>query len=227
MLRPGQTLTPDRARSLLGLSVHSSPHDILPAFRKAAKRVHPDVPGGDTEQFRDILEAYRLLQTGARSAPTATLPPAELTLTITPAQALGGGETESALLDGRRVRISLPPGLRESERLRVAGQVFRISVGQDGDTQVRGDDVWTTARVPEHVLARGGRLAIETAVGRRIIWVTRKAAQRGLVRLEGQGLPARDWRPQGSMFLRLVPDDAPTVSEARQLLRRFAAAWAA
>jgi len=61
-----------------------------------------------------------------------------------------------------------------------------------------------------------------------VIWVTKKAGERGLIRLEGQGLPARGrWR-EGHLFLRLTPlTDSKVDSAARTLLRRFTAAWAA
>ena len=93
---------------------------------------------------------------------------------------------------------------------------------------VRGHDLWITADVPARVLAEGGRVAIETPLGRRIIWLTAKAGERKLVRLVGQGLPARGRHPAGHMFLRLSPAaKGATDSAARTLLRRFAAAWAA
>ena len=60
-----------------------------------------------------------------------------------------------------------------------------------------------------------------------MVWVTKKAADRGLVRLVGQGLPARGrWR-EGHLFLRLAPVERKVDSAARTLLRRFTAAWAA
>ena len=93
---------------------------------------------------------------------------------------------------------------------------------------VRGDDLWINASVSSRTLAEGGRIAIETPVGRRIVWLTRKAGERKLVRLVGQGLPARGPHRQGHLFLRLAPAKTDKIdSAARTLLRRFAAAWAA
>ena len=54
-----------------------------------------------------------------------------------------------------------------------------------------------------------------------------EVAERRLVRLGGQGLPARGAHGQGSLFIRLVPDTGAPESAARAQLRRFAAAWAA
>jgi curved DNA-binding protein len=105
--------------------------------------------------------------------------------------------------------------------------MFQIAIAAEGDTLVRGDDLWTTAKVAAPILTEGGRVAVETPIGRRIVWVTRKAGERGLIRLEGQGLLARAGRPHGALFIRLIADEARAESEARQRLRRFAAAWAA
>jgi len=92
---------------------------------------------------------------------------------------------------------------------------------------VRGDDLWLTVAVAPSTLAEGGRISLETPLGRRIVWVTKKAGERGLVRLAGQGLPARGRHLQGHLFIRLAPNASCADTAARTLLRRFAAAWAA
>jgi curved DNA-binding protein len=218
-------LTLSEARQVLGVDAETGAAEVRRRFREAAKQAHPDRPGGDAARFRRVLEAYRVLE--APLALAAPDPVEDLHLILTPTEAMAGGEREAALPDGRRIRIKLPAGLREGERLRAAGVTFRLTVDREGETQVRGDDVWTTAVLPALLMAEGGRAAIETPLGKRIVWVTRKAAERGLIRLEGQGLPARAGRPAGSLFLRLAAAEAPGESAARQRLRRFAAAWAA
>ncbi len=219
------TSLPD-ARAVLGVDALASLHDIRQAFRDAAKRAHPDRPGGDAARFRQVLEAYRALQ-GEGLALAGPVAPLEAELAISPAEALLGGDHETRLADGRLIRIRLPAGLRQGERLRAGGAVLRIAIGPQGDTLVRGDDFWMTVKVAAHILADGGRVAIETPLGRRIVWITRKAGERGLIRLEGEGLPARAAHAQGDLFLRPAADDVATESQARQKLRRFAAAWAA
>lgn len=222
----GLPLSLAQARQILGLGPLATAADARRAFREAAKRLHPDRPGGDAEAFRAAMEAHRILQGQPKALP-APPPVAEDRLAITPRMALEGGERDVALADGRRLRITLPAGLRDNERLRAGDVTFTIAISADDEAQVRGDDLWITARLAPAVLAEGGRVAIETPLGRRIVWITRKAAERGLVRLERQGLPARGGHPQGSLYIRLAADERPVESSARTLLRRFAAAWAA
>jgi hypothetical protein len=62
------------ATALLKLSGDYTEEDVLAAFRREAKRVHPDV-GGTAEQFRRLVEARdRLLAALGTSAP-APKPP--------------------------------------------------------------------------------------------------------------------------------------------------------
>lgn len=228
-----------RAREVLGVGPLTTQAELRRAFRDAAKSAHPDRPGGSAEAFREVTEAYHLLQllkpTASASArvnqPPATVqraaPVVDNTLAVAPLMAMTGGGVEHRLADGRRIRITLPPGLRTGDKLRAGNTELDVAVRGDGQTMVRGDDLWITVPVDAHVLAEGGRVALDTPVGRRVVWITKKAGERGLVRLVGQGLPARGRHRQGHLFLRLAPEAAKTDTAAQTLLRRFAAAWAA
>lgn len=46
----------------LGISRSASVEEISAAFRKRAKELHPDMPGGDTEKFKRVNEAYGVLK---------------------------------------------------------------------------------------------------------------------------------------------------------------------
>jgi len=224
-------LSPDEARAILGLATDASPHDVIGAFRAAAKRDHPDLPGGDAVRFREILSAYHLLQSLPRT-PTAASPQSvprnfSAFAEIGPMVALLGGEAEALLADGRRVRVVVPSGARHGEVLQVADEKIKLRIRAETAVQVRGADLWISAEVPAKLLDDGGRATVETPLGPKALWVTGKIAERRLVRLEGQGLPARgDW-PAGSLFIRLIPDSGAPESPARAQLKKFAAAWAA
>jgi curved DNA-binding protein len=223
------------ARELLGVGPLAGPSEVRRAFREAAKQAHPDRPGGDEQRFRRVVAAYNALKLGRRGhriiqppAPAPPRPPSEPTiLALDPLIALRGGAVEHVLADGRRIRVKLPPGLRQGDMVRAGRVQLTVVLRGAADIMVRGDDLWITVSVAPRLLEQGGRVALETPVGRRIVWLTRKAGERGLVRLVGQGLPARGRHAQGHLFLRLSPAEGRADSAARTLLRRFAAAWAA
>ena len=223
-------ITAAQARKLLGLDVLASPAELRRAFREAAKRAHPDRVGGDTSQFREVVAAFHRLN---RPLPERIIqPPATRTatpdiLTISPAIALQGGAVRHRLPDGRVLSIRLPAGLRSGDAVRAGGVILSVALRSDPAMLVRGDDLWITAPVAPAVLAAGGRISVETPLGRRILWVDAKAAARGLLRLPGQGLPARGRHARGCLFIRLRAGEAAADSAARTLLRRFTAAWAA
>jgi curved DNA-binding protein len=220
------------ARAILGVAPGADERELRAAYREAAKRAHPDRPGGDAALFRDVLAAYRLLQDApARPIhfPPAVAEPARVeqaTLQLDAALAFAGGCLDLAL-DARKLRLTLPAGLREGDKVRVENVTFRVALKHDPDALVRGDDLWLTARLDTRALAEGGRIEVATALGPRLVWISTKAAARGLVRLPGQGLPARGPHQAGDLFLRLEALGDGAESAARSQLKRFAAAWAA
>ncbi len=221
-------LTLEAARALLGLSRHAGTEEARIAFRAAAKLAHPDRPSGDAGQFRQIVAAYRMLQAAPAVPAPAMAQVSEAYVEIGPMVALRGGEAEAVLTDGRRIRARIPAGARQGERLRIAGG-FKVAVriAADETLQVRGSDLWITVQVAAFLLEEGGRAVVQTPFGEKALWISRKLAERRLIRLEGQGLPARGPHPQGSLFIRLASDAGAPESPARAQLRAFAAAWAA
>src|SRR5258705_6264725 len=114
------------AREVLGVGPLAGAGELRRAFREAAKRAHPDRPGGGAERFRQVVAAYHRLQ-GLQPAaeriiqPPAPRPPEPGVLTIGPLVALRGGSVEHRLPDGRRVRLGLPAGLRSGDTVRAGG----------------------------------------------------------------------------------------------------------
>ena len=51
----------------------SDPGELRKAFRKAAARSHPDVEGGSDGSFRNVVEAYAVLQKGAADTKAGAL----------------------------------------------------------------------------------------------------------------------------------------------------------
>jgi curved DNA-binding protein len=222
--------TVERARALLGLAPDAAPGDVIGAFRAAVKQTHPDLTGGDASRFREILDAYRLLQALPRLP--AVIPAArddclEAHVEIDPKTAIFGGEADAMLADGSQLRIRIPAGARHGERLTAGREKVAIRIRAGADMQVRGSDVWVTVEVAGFLLRDGGRATLRTPLGPKALWISGKIAERRLARLAGEGLPARGAHPQGSLFIRLTPDTGAPESPARAKLREFAAAWAA
>jgi curved DNA-binding protein len=157
--------------------------------------------------------------------PPTAIPEAHVELG--PMIAIFGGEADAVMADGGRVRIRTPAGVRHGERLTVGDAKVAVRIRAQAGIQVRGSDVWVTAEVAAFLLDEGGRATLETPLGPKVLWISGKIAERRLVRLDGQGLPARGGHPQGSLFIRLAPDSGAPESPARAQLRKFAAAWAA
>lgn len=231
---PSPHINRKRAREVLGVGQTATATELRRAFREQAKAAHPDRPGGDPDRFREVVEAYRLLSEAkpvdriVQPPATVRYPPAEdRILPITPRLALEGGVVLHERAGAKTLRINLPAGLRTGDLLRAGEAVFEIAIRGDRELLVRGHDIWLTAALHPHVLTQGGRVAIDTPLGRRVVWITSKAAERGLIRLPGQGLPPRGAHPQGHLFLRLTEQPRSTDTASQTLRRRFAAAWAA
>jgi curved DNA-binding protein len=229
MAKAPREMTLSEARALLGVRPQASATDLRRAFRDAAKAAHPDRAGGSSDRFRRVMAAYRQLEEASAEviAPRVSVTAAEHgKLVISPLQAWNGGAVEHRMADGRTLRIRLPVGLRNGDLVRAEGEAFEVAIEAREGMTVRGDDLWLTVQVAPRILEEGGRVAVVTPIGRRILWVSKKAGERRLVRAPGLGLPARGRRPQGCLFVRLAPKAGPLDSAARNLLRRFTAVWA-
>ena len=221
----------DEAWALLGLTGPAEGEALTAAFRSAVKAARPDAPGGDDERFRRIIAAWRLVRQPARLAlPASGAPaPAAPVVTIRPLDAVRGGAVE-VRLNGRRLRVQLPAGLRSGEYLRLkgAGQAgsdlyLPVLIRGGADLGVIGDDLYMTWPVPVRLLEDGGRLEIETHAGTRSAWLV-TGHQPLHLRLRDLGLPARGGRPAGHLFVTLKPStDAPSAAE--DLLLRFSRVW--
>ena len=236
----GDALHIAQARSLLGLSTPFTPQALSAAFRVAVKAARPDIPGGDVVRFRQVIDAYHLLQnqplplpapaTPAPSAPFAAPPPPRPALVLTPLQAVTGSPVRLRL-GQRTLQIRVPAGLRSNDQVRLkglgpAGQPLHLPVlirPAEGLT-VLGSDLFMDWPVPARMIRDGGRIEIQTHAGLRHAWLVPDMPQPTRLRLKGLGLPARGSRPAGDLFVRLEPTD-DQVSAAQDMLRRFTQVW--
>ncbi|RZJ00166.1 MAG: J domain-containing protein [Brevundimonas sp.] len=220
----------DEAHALLGLSGTVDAVALKTAFRAAVKAARPD-QGGDAARYRKIIAAWRLLQadTSVPTSVTVAPEPALPVIPITPRQALKGG-TATVTLAGRLLKVRVSKGVRSGDLLRLKGGAadggdLKLPVlirGDDGLSAV-GDDLYMDWPVTPRLLEDGGRVEIQTHAGPRSAWLT-PGQQTLRLRLKDLGLPARRTRPQGHLFVTLIPAaDAPSPTEDR--LARFTRVW--
>ncbi|WEK56710.1 MAG: DnaJ C-terminal domain-containing protein [Candidatus Brevundimonas phytovorans] len=231
------TLTLENARSLLGLSGPVGGEGLTTAFRVAVKAARPDAPGGDAEQFRRVIAAYRLLQaqTLALPAPPHAKPfvqppaPAPL-LALTPMQAISGGCVRT-VIDARTLLVHTPPGVRTGDKIRLkrggpnsADLLLPVLIRPADGLSVLGGDLFMNWAVPQRMMDDGGRIEIMTHAGLRSSWLVPDMVEPVRLRLKGLGLPARGNRPAGDLFVKLEAS-ADLPSAAEDLLLRFTRVW--
>ena len=241
-------MTAGQARQLLGLPLGADAAALARAFRTAVKAAHPDRAGGDVERLRQVIEAHKLLRSMAALrmdfTPAPAAPPPEpakparpahfsLRLQVSVCEALFGGERRLEIDAGRCVDVRLPAGLRAGETLRLPEAtadgidvMLKIAMATEPGLAVRGHDVWLDVAADREQLTEGARLEVDTPRGRRAFLAPRSVEFGGLVRLRGEGLPARGPHPAGDLILQVTSGSADEPL-ARRLLRRFSARWAA
>jgi curved DNA-binding protein len=253
-MSPGADIRSEfQARAILRLAPDAPPSAWRAAFQREAKAAHPD-RGGDSERMRLVIEAYRFLKTidptaprpepRARPQPRAQRPAPpepqaqpepepdrpEPPLKISIVEAFRGAERLVRIRSGQKFKVRLPSGLQTGDVVRFGADGehrLTIDVEPISKAELKGGDLWLTVGVSREFLREGGRVEVDTPLGPRKFWVSRTSATRGLYRVPSEGLPPRDGRERGHLFLRFEADDSLNERPAKSLLARFAAAWAA
>ena len=235
-------MTAREACRLLGVAEDAPADAMKRAFKAAVKTARPDQPDGDEDRYRQVIEAYRLLQrlqalratvAAARRAPQAAAPPSTPpVLEISVDEAMTGVARTVRLPGGKSLGLKLPAGLRNDDLVRLKGQgeagedlMLRVRITAEPNRAIQGADLWLTVSVEPRALVDGARVEVETPLGLRSVWIPKNFPAEGKLRLRGEGLPARGAHKAGDLFLKPVPGDAP-VGKARDQLRRFARGWA-
>jgi curved DNA-binding protein len=162
------------------------------------------------------------------SGPSGPLPQPPLKISIV--EAFRGAERLVKLRSGQTFKVRLPSGLQTGDMVRFGPEGehrLTIEVEPIPQAELKGADLWLTVGVSREFLAEGGRIELDTPLGARKFWVSRTSASRGLYRVPSEGLPARNGRDRGHLFLKFEADDSLNERPAKSLLARFAAAWAA
>ncbi len=249
-----------RAAALFELGVMPGADDdtIRNAFRTRLKETHPDLNGGTDATLRRIILARDLLMSENRkSAEKAQWlkdfatsnydSEGALLLNITIRQAIHGGETVqnmpalevtpaheelTSLTQMKTLRIFLPAGLRDGEKLRLKiegsirrEQLFRVHIVTESGISVSGNDITMPATVESRIYFNGGTAVIQTPHGPREVEIGRAIEAGPQICLSGLGLPATEVHPRGDLYVNLEACANPVRawSEARA---EFAKKWA-
>src|SRR5207302_1230940 len=124
----------------LGVPKNASTVDIKKAYRKLARQHHPDVnkkPEAE-KRFKEINEAHEVLSDPEKRKRYDTVGPDWERY----AQGMGGQHVvQIAPADGgkpRRLTVKIPPGVRDGQRIRLAGQgAPGANGGPPGDAYLR------------------------------------------------------------------------------------------
>ena len=127
--------------------------------------------------------------------------------------------------------VKVPPGIRDGQRLRLAGQGQRggdlyVTVRVQAHPRVRreGDDLQMDLPVTVSEAMLGARVQVPTFQGAVTVTVPRASSTGTRLRLAGRGVPARDGGAAGDLYLNLmvvVPAPSVDAEAAEQAARRL------
>jgi curved DNA-binding protein len=127
---------------------------------------------------------------------------AELELSLE--EAFSGGRRWVQLADGRSLEVSIPPGVRDGQRIRLAGEgrpgpgggpsgdlFLRVRLRRHPRFRVEGDDLRTQLEVSPWEAALGATVELPTLDGRAQVKVPAGSSCGRRLRLRGEGMPRR------------------------------------
>lgn len=256
--------------SVLGVGRSATEKEIKQAYRRLARKYHPDVNPGDNSaeaKFKEINEAYEVLSdpekrkkydqfgdkwqyaeqgtggggfqgfgnagdfggftetgfegfgslfdelfrsAGGTSARTRrrgrdVTQPVEITL-----EEAYQGAKRLLEVGGRRFEVSIPAGVDNGSKIRIAGQgegggdlYLLVSVKEHPLFQRKGDDLYTEVEVPLLTAVLGGETGVPTLGGKKLLLKIPPETQNGAsFRLAGQGMPKKGGG-RGDLFARI------------------------
>jgi curved DNA-binding protein len=257
----------------LGVPRDATSEQIRSAYRKLARRYHPDINEDEDaeERFKEVAEAYEVLSDGEKrerydrlganwrdgedvsgapgfegfgratsdgvrfefgdggfsdffeslfgSARTGDVrirgADLEAAVDLSLEEAAAGGPLRISLDDGRSFTVNVPAGVRDGQRIRLAGRGGEgIGEGSTGDLYLRvhlrphrtfrveGRDLHLDVPVTPWDAALGTTLEVPTLTGSAKVRLPAGSSSGRRLRLRGEGMPDRQGRP-GDLYARV------------------------
>jgi curved DNA-binding protein len=127
----------------------------------------------------------------------------ETTVELSLEEAAAGGKRKIALSDGREYEVTIPPGVRDGQRIRLAGEgglgagggppgdlFLRVRLRPHARFRVDGRDLYVDLPVTPWEAALGARVEVPTLSGTSRVKVPAGSSSGRRLRLKGQGMPA-------------------------------------
>jgi curved DNA-binding protein len=197
-------------------------------------------PGGyaaaDAISLEELLSHLGGLGSAAGRSHAHTGADQEATLELSLEEAYAGGSrtiTLGAPGGSRSLTVTIPPGVTDGQRLRLAGQglpgaarsgdlYLVIRIRPDARYQVQGRDVTTAVRVSPWEAALGARVDVDTLSGKLSVTIPAGTSSGTKLRLRGKGLPNPKGKP-GDLYLDVRIVVPPKLSaEERRLFEQLA-----
>ena len=288
----------------LGVPRDASEDEIRQAYRRLARKYHPDVnkePGAD-DRFKEISEAYEVLRDsekrerydrlGANWRAGQDVSGAsgfeeafrtrdgfgnmgaefgggefsdlfesffsrrgtagrrgfegfqmrgedyEAVLDLSLEEAARGGKRWLSLADGRSIEVDIPRGVRDGQRIRLAGEgapgtgggppgdlFLRVVLKPHPRFRVDGRDLYTDLAVTPWEAALGAEVPVPTLDGNARVKVPPGSSSGRRLRLRGQGLPGSAGAPGGDLYAVVMIQVPKKLSRReRELFEKLASA---
>lgn len=195
---------------ILGVSENASDDEIKRAYRRLAKKYHPDSQGGDRaaeEKFKQISEAYNTLKDKQKRSQYDMLRRGGFTGTG------GSGDTQFHFGEGffGNMQDLFGSLFGDINGRNASGAHGFSGQGDMGDVfgrrkstsqSHRGRDVESTLTLPFDLAVRGGETIVSTTGGKKIKIKVAPGTEDGKkIRIRGQGEPGPRGGPAGDLYL--------------------------